>query len=74
MKKYVLMIFCISFTIIQFVYADMDSKKNEGKNVPTAVTAIKKEPQKRNKKEWPPTFVPSEKIGADSSVAFPIDI
>jgi len=74
MKKYVLMSFCIYFVVIQWVYAEMDSKKKENKNIPTAVTPIKKEQQKIKKKEWPPTFIPSEKIGADSSIAFPIDI
>ena len=69
-----MMSFCIFFTLVQFVYAEIDTKKNDNKNRPTAVTPIKKEQQKSKIKEWPPTFIPSEKIGADSSVAFPIDI
>ncbi|MCP3851953.1 MAG: hypothetical protein GY694_17210 [Gammaproteobacteria bacterium] len=35
-----------------------------------------KEIQEKNnhKKAWPETFIPSEKINADSSVSFPVDI
>ncbi len=30
--------------------------------------------KKKALKNWPATFVPSEKINADSSVSFPVDI
>jgi hypothetical protein len=38
------------------------------------IPASKSQPQKAKKELWPRTFVPSEKITADSVVSFPADI
>jgi len=43
-------------------------------NSPPSIPANTSQPQKTKKELWPRTFVPSEKITADSVVSFPADI
>lgn len=40
----------------------------------TQAPPSKPRPEKTEKEPWPRTFVPSEKITADSAVSFPADI
>ena len=59
--------------------ADADKKTTQQPNVnkstpQNSVPASKSQPKKTEKELWPRTFVPSEKITADSVVSFPADI
>ena len=77
---------CYSFIVIFFLAvtlgtgeADSADKTPQPPEVnittPQKLTpAGKPQPQKTGKEPWPRTFIPSEKITADSVVSFPADI
>ena len=61
--------FIISTLILSTnAYAEKEIEKKE------SIISKEKPEETSKKKKWPPTFVPSEKISADSSVSFPADI
>ncbi|MCW8932106.1 MAG: hypothetical protein OQL19_17975 [Gammaproteobacteria bacterium] len=53
------------------VYAEKETQTNSSSASEDRAKKINREKQQT---QWPPTFVPSEKIDADSSVSFPVDI
>lgn len=48
-------------------YAEKDTN-NSAQAIP------EQKPEKQQQTDWPRNFIPSEKIKADSSVSFPVDI
>lgn len=62
-----------------FEYSSLASAENEinekyQSNNETSKEVKKEKMMKKKQPKWPPTFIPSEKINADSSVSFPVDI
>lgn len=78
--KFKMFIFIVSISYSLIIFAGeqaniepSDKKKDLQNKQIKYSTAISKEKSK-NKNKWPGSFIPSEKIDADSSVSFPIDI
>ena len=70
--KYYILIGVFSVSILStLTYADKEIKNNDASNIKEK---SKQSSNKKQQKQWPPIFVPSEKINADSSVSFPVDI
>ena len=65
--RLIIFIFCAQVT--SFVFAELDKEKNISEE-----QKQKKETKKKKQKNQTPTFKPSEKIKADTSVSFPVDI
>lgn len=75
----------VFFIISSIVFAETDletksstqyDSQSELKNNNNKIeqNSLQKQTNKQPQKKWPPTFYPSEKINADSSVSFPVDI
>ncbi len=65
--------------LIAIVYSGIVHTEESKKNLKTDQTAdsknkISKSRKKTNHRNQPATFIPSEKINADSAVSFPVDI
>ena len=70
----ILFIFNMSQATFSAMNSGADVNNREKTNQNTVQTQSQKQIKKRVQKNWPPTFYPSEKINADSSVSFPVDI
>ena len=80
MKPYCSLIFTLVLAVtLGIAQADTSKTKPQTPSVnkvisPTPIPANTSQTKKTKKELWPRTFVPSEKITADSVVSFPADI
>ena len=72
--KYRLLIIVFVLLVCSLASAENEINKNIQNNNETSKEIIKEKTMKKKQTKWPPTFIPSEKINADSSVSFPVDI
>ena len=72
--KYRLLIIGFVLFVCSLASAENKINKNIQNNNETSKEVIKEKTKKKKQTNWPPTFIPSEKINADSSVSFPVDI
>ena len=85
MKNWILIVVFVLIVPVTLVYAEINSEKSisslqaaSNQKSKETLKQNKQKPEKklkeRQKSNWPATFIPSEKIKADSSVPFPVDI
>jgi len=72
--KYRLLIIVFVFFVCSLASAENKINISPQSNNETSKEVLKEKKTKKKQKNWPPTFIPSEKINADSSVSFPVDI
>lgn len=76
MKYYIFVMLFLLMTIntVYAQFSQVEKQQIENSTADREEKLVEKKNKRIKKIRWPAKFIPSEKINADSSVAFPVDI